>query len=208
MFTTRHSHSDSTAQSLAYHGDARAERLFHEHKKLLSRARNYAVSHPKIVILGEDPLVDHFLASAGFGPVDVGVLRLHAQGRMVTALCVPTRLWRNPEAKSRLIEIKAIARKARTSCILVPQRWLKADIRSSVSRLIAQSSRTKYTRTQFKAIMDHLHEVRISTLLETAGTIEGHDDPVAVVLAMAAHGYVELDRSAPLRGDTWTSTRL
>jgi hypothetical protein len=198
----------ATAPMGQFNLDARAERFFHEHRKLMNAAKNFVYAHPALVMLGEDPLVDHLIASSGFGPTDLACLRIAGSGRMVTVICVPTRHWRNPEVKARLLEIKREARENRTSCILVPQRWLKADLRSSIARTIARARNVRYSRKHMELVIHHLRAARISTIAEAAGALTEHDDPIGVVLAMAAQGMVHLDRSSALRADSWISTRL
>ena len=188
--------------------DARATRLIHEHRKLKNSARNYVFAHPKLVPLGDDPLVHHLISSAGFADVDFVAIRLAAGRRFITAIVVPTRIWRDPEARASLLEAKRDARTLGTSCLLIPQRWVRAPNRSAVSRLIAQARHARYTKAQEDAIFDHLHLAKIRTIMECAGAINGHEDPVAVVLAMAASGLIDIDRSAPLNDKTWVSTKL
>ncbi len=188
-----------------FHTDARSERLFHEHRKLSNDAQTYAYAHPRLAVLGEDPVVDHLIASHGFGWHDLVALRLYADGRTITAICVPTRLWRDPDAKSRLLELKSEARLERTACVLVPQRWLRASIRGSVARTIARSRGVQYARAQADAVLAHLTESRISTIAESAACVRDHHDPMSIVLSLASQGFIELDRSAPLRAETLVS---
>ncbi|MBJ3786402.1 hypothetical protein [Devosia sediminis] len=188
--------------------DAKASRLFHEHRKLGNNAKNYISAHPKLMGLGDDPVVQHLLASAGFSPVDAYVIRLAAEGRMITAICVPTRIWRHEDCRLELHEVKKEARALRTNCILVPQRWLRAETRSAVARVVAQARNTRFTRAQMDAVLEHLRKTRISTIAETAHALVDHSDPIGVVLAMAGQGMVDLDRSTPLHPGTWASTRL
>nr|WP_314256801.1 hypothetical protein [uncultured Devosia sp.] len=194
--------------AFAFHCDARTQRFFHEHRKLMARAKAFIFSHPRLVMLGEDPVVEHLVSSMGFGPTDLAVVRMASGGRMITAICVPTRIWRNLESKQKLLDIKREARIERTTCILVPQRWLKAEVRSAVARVISQARTTRYSRDQMNLVLVHVQSERISTIVEAANVIPEHDDPIAVVLALAAQGMILVDRSAPLRSETWVSARL
>lgn len=191
-----------------FYSDAKTERHHHEHRKLKAFARNFAFAHPNLLSMGDDPVVEHLLSSAGFGPADFYALRITVGGRTATAICVPTRIWRNHEAKERLLEVKRDAAAIRTTCVLVPQRWLRAPIRSSVARTIANARNARYTRTDIRAVLEHLRTNRITTLAEAADVLSGHDDPFAVVLCMSGQGFIDIDRSAPLRADTWISARL
>ena len=193
--------------TVEFHEDARSARLSAEHKKLENLARNFAHAHPRILVMGTDPFVDHLAITTGFAATDVVVLRLSVAGRPVTAIAVHTRVWRSPEAKARLLELKREARQARTFCIVVPQKWLKAEVRSSVARTIAHARNARYKRAHVNSILEHLRRERISTIAETAAVIDDHEDPIAVILALASQGMVDLDRRAPLRASTWLSTR-
>ena len=203
MFPTKALDPAASGYAFSIAEDPRLQRLFHEHRKLANRAKNYAYAHPGIIVLGEDPLVDHLAAGAGFGSTDLAMLRISVDGRSVTAICVPTRLWRDPEAKARLLQIKSDARDARTRCILVPQRWLKASVRGSIARSIARARGVSFTREHRDQVLAHLKSARISTILDAARAVSHHEDPGSVVLAMCAQGLVKVDRSSPLRGDTW-----
>ena len=204
MFPTEHTGSTGAC---FFHADAKAERRFHEFKKLYAMARDYVLSQPHMMVLGEDPVVNHLLSSAGFAPHDIAVLRFSTKGKFVTALCVPTRLWKNPETRATILEIKRDARRARTSCILVPQKTIRAPVRAARSRLIARARSTAFSRKQVMMVMNHLDQVRIATVSEAAGQVLGHDDPVGVVLALIAEGLVTHDRSSPLGPETYISAR-
>jgi hypothetical protein len=204
MFTS--AKIDATAP-VSFYTDARSERLFHEHRKLTNSVKAYIYAHPGIVGLGDDPIVSHLAAAAGFAPVDLVVLRVTTKGRVITAVAVPTRIWRDTDARSRLIELKSEAQALRTSCILVPQRWVRAETRSSVARAIAQSRQTRFSHQQLQAVLDHLRASKISTLAEAADVLRDHQDPFGAVLSMTAQGYVDIDRSSRLRHDTWIAAR-
>ena len=207
MFATE-SYKTGRTPEFAITSDARALRLLHEHRKLSITANNYVLSHPALVGLGDDPVVSHLISSSGFGPHDVVVVRLGAWGKIVTAICVPTRIWRDADLRAGLLDIKREAEEdLRTRCIVVPQRWLRANIRGSVARVIAQARHTRYSPKQMTTIIEHLLRTKISTLAEAAAVIPEHEDPFGAILAMAAQGYVGLDRSAPLKGGSWLSTR-
>lgn len=205
MFTSARFGAPASAPT--FHSDARSERLFHEHRKLANCANAYVAAHPELVALGDDPVVSHLVAAAGFAATDIVILRVVAKGRMVTALCVPTRLWRDPPSRARLLELKREAEEIRTTCILVPQRWIKAETRGAVARAIAQARHTRYSHSQMNAVFNHLRQVKISSLAEAASVLVDHDDPFGVILSMCAQGFVDVDRSTPLRASSWISTR-
>lgn len=190
------------------HDDARSERLFKEYRTLLNLSRNMAYSHPDVIVLGEDPVVEHLRAAAGFERTDLVIMRLLVCGRNVTAIACLTRIWRSPASKKRLLQLKADALKERCRCIIVPQRWLKSPVRCGVARTIAQARTVRFARRHAERVLNHLREVRISTIAEAAAAVTEHSDPVAVILAMASQGLVDLDRRAPLSGRTWLSARL
>lgn len=204
MFRT--SYTEKTGVS--FYANAKSERRFHEHRKLYAMARDYILSHPDMMLLGEDPLADHLLSSSGFSPHDIAVLRIVAKGKLVTALCVPTRLWRDPEARNTLLELKRDAIGARTSCVLVPQASVKAPVRAARARLISRARNTGFSRAQMQMVLQHLGKVRISTIAEAACCVVGHDDPMGVVLALIGQGLVTYDRRYPLGPDTFVSSRL
>lgn len=188
--------------------DPRAMRLASEFRKLAASARNVLHSRHHLTPLGNDPVVEHLVSSAGFGEFDVFVHRTGARERIVTALCVPTRVWRDSDCRHTLLDIKHRAAGMGTSCILVPQRFLRAPVRSSVARVLAAARNTPYARSHKKQVLDHLSTVRISSLAEAASAIVAHDDPVGVVLAMACHGLIDVDRTKPLASGTYVAAAM
>lgn len=186
----------------------RTARLLAEHRKLAQAAKNIIASTHRLVGLGEDPVVSQLLDAAGFAAVDVFVTRVAIDSKVVTAVCIPTRVWRDEDSRRLLLNIRRDARGLRTRVVIVPQRWLKADRRSSVARTLARSRHTRFSRKELRAVVAHLCETRISTLMQAAGALPHHDDPLGAVLAMACQGCIELDRSEPLNADTWTFLRL
>lgn len=207
MFPTS-SKTGTVMPATHFHTDAKSERHQHEHRKLKASARNFAFAHPKLMSMGEDPVIEHLMASAGFGSSDFFALRITVNGRAATAICVPTRVWRDSDARARLLETKREASAIRTKVLLVPQRWLRAPIRSSVARTIANARNARYNRADVRCVLEHLRTARIATLADAANVLSGHDDPFAVVLCMSGQGFIDIDRSTPLRADTWVSARL
>lgn len=194
--------------TVEFHSDARSARLSAEHKRLESLARNAANAHPKVFLMGSDPVVDQLASGMGFPTTDLVILRLSIAGRSVTAIAVHARVGLSLDARARVIELKREARLSGTKCILVPHKWLKAEVRSSVARTIAHARNARFSRVQMNNILEHVRKERISTIAEAAGVLDDHEDPIAVVLALASQGFVDLDRSAPLSGGTWLSTRF
>nr|WP_314257250.1 hypothetical protein [uncultured Devosia sp.] len=192
-----------------FHSDATTQRRFHEHRKLLSAVKAIAYAHPAVVELGGDNAVDHLAASAGFTQVDLVIVRVSIGRRVATIIGVPTRVWRDEDYKARLLELKRDAASFGTKCVLAPQKWIKAEIRGSVSRDIARSRGVRFGRAHQNTVIEHLRTVRISTIAEAAASVaKDHDDPYAVVFSLASQGFVDLDRSRPLRAGTYCSTRL
>lgn len=188
-----------------FQNDPRVARFAAEHKKLATAAKNYAYATPGLVALGEDPVVEQLLSAAGFPKLDAYVLRLIAWGSLVTAICVPTRVWREPECRSVLREIKAQAAENLTKCILVPQWSAKAEVRATVARVLATARHTTFDRDDKNRVLDHLDAKKISTIGNAAALLRDHDDPVGAVLAMACTGHIDVDRSRILSGSTWIS---
>jgi len=188
--------------------DAKTQRRFHEHKKLYSCASAIAYAQPGVVALGDDPAIEHLAAAAGFEHYDLAILRLCVGNRKVTVVGVPTRIWRDPDAKASLLEMKRDAATFGTTCILVPQRSIKGTVRASIARDIARSRGVRYRRAQMDKVLAHLRAAGVSTIAATAAAIaDDHDDPYAVVLSLASAGIVDLDRSGPLRASTLATTR-
>lgn len=206
MFAT--SSFGAPAPSFNLSNDPRSERLFHEHRKLAACARSFVQSRPDLASLGDDPVLSQMLASNGFGAHDAVVGRVAFDGKVVTAIVVPTRIWRDSDARARLRDIKTQAASMRTAVILVPQRWIRAEVRNSVARLIAQSRNTRVEQKQLRAILTFLRQERITTLSEAASVIRDHHDPFGALLGLAAKGLIDIDRSRKLGADSFVFTRL
>lgn len=190
----------------SYYADARSERFFHEHRKLTASARSFIHAHPTLVGLGDDPVVMQLAVAAGFSPLDLVVMRVLSNGRHVTAIAVPTRVWRDADHRACLLSLKGEARGLLIRCILVPQRWVRAEVRGGVARVIAQARQTVYSPQQLRAVLEHLGVTKVSTLSATANVLPDHRDPYGAVLAMVIQGYVQVDRSNALGADSWIAT--
>lgn len=195
------------APVLLFGTDARTARLQAEHRRLAQAASNFVASHPRLIPLGDDPMVRQFMAAAGFASVDYHIMRVSVAGRVVTALCIPTRLWRDPEVRRLLLDVKRQSGALRTKCILVPQRWVRATVRASVALALARSRNVRYSRKELDAVIEHLRQVRIGTVMETASILSEHDDPVGAIFSMACQGLIDVDRGGHLTAETFTSIR-
>lgn len=205
MIVATHAHA---AISAAPHlSNPRLARLAEEHTKLYRNVDNYLASHPALVSLGPDPLVQQLVASKGLAAQDVVVVRALAGNRFITVICLPTRVWRDEYGKAALLEVKKEALSMRSHCILVPQRWVKAPIRAAISRTIAISRRVHYGNRQLAAVLKHVRATKITTLAEAARHVPDHDDPIGVVLLLCGQGVLTIDRSGPIGPDAWVAWR-
>ena len=206
MIVALHAHAASSAAS--HFSNPRLTRLAEEHSKLCRNVDNYLSAHPDLVPLGPDPLVQQLVAAKGLTPRDAVVARTLVGNRLVTVICVPTRIWRDEYGKAALLEVKSeAATSGRSRCILVPQRWIKAPIRSSVARAIARNRRVQYSNRQLAAVLEHVRNRKITTLADAANHVPDHDDPVGMVLLLCGQGLLAIDRSAPIVADSWISSR-
>lgn len=191
---------------ITFERDARSARLAQEHSKLLQSLFNFVSTHPGLAPLGPDPVVEQLVRAKGFAKFDISTLRVSIKGRVLTAIAVPTRVWRDPESRRSLHAVKAEALASGTRCILVPQRWLRAGLRAQVARTLALSHHVKVRREHIKAVKSLVGAYRMMTLSECASRIQGEDDPVGVVLALCARGQLYIDRTHPIGPESWVAS--
>lgn len=193
------------APSITFGNDPRSARRAQEHSKLAQALFNYVSTHPSTIPLGLDPIVLQLLSAKGFSKFDIANLRLVARGVPLTALLVPTRIWRDPDGRAAMFEVKAEAGTLGTKCLLVPQRSMRGTVRAQVARTLALSHYVQVRRAHAEAVLQHLRTVRLASLAECASLLDGHDDPVGVVLALCARGELLIDRAQPIGPRTWVT---
>lgn len=186
--------------------DARSARLAQEHSKLVQSLFNYVSTNPGLAALGPDPLVQQLVSAKGFPKYDIAILRVSTKSLIMTAIGVPTRVWRDAEARRSLREVKAEAAAEGTRCLLVPQRWVRGEVRGQVARTLALSHHVKVRREHIQAVADLLGAYRMMTLAQCASRISDVDDPVGVVLALCARGKLFIDRTRPIGPESWVAS--
>lgn len=191
---------------ITFERDARSARLAQEHSKLVQSLFNYVTTHPDLAALGSDLLVEQLIRAKGFSKFDIAILRVSCKRGVLTAIGVPTRIWRDTDSRRFLAEVKAEAFAEGTRCILVPQRWLRGELRAQVARTLALSHHVKVRREHLKAVLDLVGRYRMMTLAQCASAIEGVDDPVGLVLALCARGDLFIDRSRPIGPKSWVAS--
>lgn len=193
------------APSITFGHDPRAARLAQEHSKLAQSLFNYVSTRPALIPLGPDPLVRQLLSAKGFSKFDIASLRLAATGVPVTALLVPTRIWRDPEGRATLMEVKRDAGTLGTKCVLVPQRSMRGNVRAQVARTLALSHYIRVRREDAETVTQYVCTERLASLDECASLLEDHEDPVGVVLALCARGDLLIDRTQPIGPKSWVT---
>lgn len=190
------------------HTDLKAARHAAEAHKLRCAARDYCYATPGLVALGDDPVVSHLLAAEGFGVDDVYVMRVSSNGITVTAMCVQTRIWHDHDSFAALLRTKAEAAGLGTRCLLVPARFVRGSLRGSNAKIVARARSVRFSQAQSDELIRYVRAHRIATIGECIEQLQGHPDPVAVVLAHCAAGSIELDRTRPLTQGSYVGTRL
>ena len=196
------------APALVLYDDPRSQRLANEHRKLEISLQNVLRSYPGLIPLGTDPLVRQLLTAIGFDTVDFVATMLLANGKRFTVVAVPTRIWRDLYCRNQLIEMKKEAKSLGTRSVLVPQRCIRGNTRAEIGRTLSRSRYVKYSDTQMDAVLNHVRRNRTTTIRDCATNIEGHDDPMGVVLLLCAQGILNLDRSRRISGSSRISIRL
>lgn len=189
------------------HRDPRTQRIAHTHQRMLFALRDLVYSNPMTLGLGPDPLVMQLMSAEGFKALDYVAMSITVRGKAATALVVPTRIWRDPDARALVLAVKEQAAALRTRVLLVPQRSITSTMRADVAKTIGRSRGVRFVASHVDAVMAHVKHARLTTIAECCSFID-HEDPVGVVLAMAARGLVDLDRSRPVAASTFVSTTL
>jgi hypothetical protein len=184
--------------SITFGDDPRQARLAHEHKALTTSVLNIVSSRSELGALGPDPLVRQILLSKGFTRYDFVALLILCASRLLTVIAVPTRVWRDPEARRAILQAKTEAKEVRSRCILVPQRCIRNNVRAKVARTLALSSGVKFEAAQAAPVLAYLVSHRIATLRECSKLVPDHPDPYGVVLSLCGRGKILIDRRSPI----------
>lgn len=75
-----------------------------------------------VAVVGADPLVTYFAVSLELEPASLAACQAMLDGKPVTLVGVPSRLWYQPDAMERLLALKTEMQKCGRSCVLLPQR--------------------------------------------------------------------------------------
>ena len=99
-----------------------------------------------VAVVGSDPLVTHFALSKGLEPASLAACQAMLDGKPVTLVGVPSRLWYRPQSMERLLGLKAAMEACGRSCILLPQR--------AIAMLERGDAREQRARTLIELIRD------------------------------------------------------
>jgi hypothetical protein len=155
-------------------------------------------SRPGMADLGPDPLVTQLASASGFTALDIRAHRLILGTRYLTAVLVPSRIWHNEGNRRLLAALKLEAEHYQVTCILVPQRSIRAPRRLASATAISHCRGLSVSTTDRMTVLMHLMERGFSSVVDCANLIGRHDDPFGAVLALDAQGWIAIDRSRPL----------
>jgi hypothetical protein len=181
----------------------REARLAAEHHKLTRSVIAWFSAARNAAAVGPDPLVDQLAAALGFGDNDLVITRALIGKRMCTVVAVPTRVWKDPESRQDLEDLRGQAQDHRIRLLFVAQRWLRAPVRSQIAAAIHASRNARFSLTERNSVVDEVRARRIITIADCAGKVAGNCDPYGVVLALCAQGYLLFDRSSAIGPETW-----
>jgi hypothetical protein len=203
----------STSSQDSFHGvhsnrPLKIERGGRNHHATTVALRAYVYAHPKLTALGNDPLVNQLMRAAGFGATEFVVEHVAVRGRPVTVIVLPRHLWRDPDCRRALLEVKAAAAAMRSRCVLVPHSSIVGNKRARAATTIQQGRRARYSEQQLDAVLTHVRMARIATIADCAAILPTHVDPFSAILAMIARGYLDVDRDQPITTASWITTIL
>lgn len=169
---------------------------------------NLIYSHPKLAGLGGDPMLNQMMRAVGFKDTDFVAERVAVKGKVVVVIVLPRHLWRNAEIRHEALRVKADAASLRARCIVIPHSSIAGNLRARVAAKIAQGRSARYGAHHVDAVVEHVSRARITTIADCARVMPRHVDPFAVVLAMIARGFLDIDRDQPVTFDSWVTTVL
>lgn len=76
----------------------------------------------EVAVIGSDPLVAHFAIALGLDPASLATCQAMLDGRPITLIGVPSRIWFRADAMKLLHLLKASMEKCGRPCALLPQR--------------------------------------------------------------------------------------
>ena len=186
----------------------RQARLAEEARNLLQRGRDFIRSHGHLTEMPADPLMVQLAAAAGYTTEEAVVLRAKFRNDFLNFVCVPTRVWHREDERLGLLQLRREAADYGLRCIVVPQRWLRAEIRAATARMISRSLAVGISFGDRETVLRHVGETGFSDLGTCCRLVAHLHDPVGSVLSLVGHGFVTVDRTRPLGERTLVRLRI
>lgn len=175
--------------------DHRRLRHIKRNIRLHHQIRDLANAHPQSSYVGGNAPVETMAAHLGFEPHDLAIADIRLNGKIVTIICVPHRIWNGSYSMGRVLDLRFQARFAGHAAILVPQAIVDREPRLGNSRLLAGTAKVKVDATSRMMVLGHLIENGPCCLAELAALLP-HADPFGAVLHLVTAGAIgiQMDR--------------
>lgn len=193
---TRASNSVGSTKPSMTNRDHRRVRHIKRNVRLHKQIRDLVDAHPTSSYVGGNAAIENMAVHLGFEPHDLAIADIRLNGKVITVICVPHRIWNRPYSMGRAIDLRFQARFVGHSAILVPQAFVDREPRLENSRLLAGTAKVKVDATSRMVILGHLIESGPCCLAELAALVP-HTDPFGAVLHLVTTGAVsiQMDRS-------------
>jgi hypothetical protein len=178
-------------------GDYRHYRHIKRNLRLLRQIRDLINAYPSGKYIGGNEPVETLARQLGFEPHDLAIADARVDRRILTLICVPHHIFKQPHRLSHAIELRSLSRQAGFSAVIVPQGFVEREPRLGNAQLMAGTARIKVDATTRMTVLAYLIENGGCCLSEIAALIE-HPDPFGAVLQLAGTGAVSIDMSASI----------
>lgn len=149
---------------------------------------------PGVVALGADPFIEKLLPLFGLVSSGVANMRVHVDGRIVTVLAVPKRIWKDPNTKPTLHSLKGAARKLGVRVLLVPSDVVRREPRLANARLLARCRQDHVDPADRRRVLNTVRQ-RPGLHLHLCADVVQHGDPIGVIFRLAVDGDVRIPLS-------------
>lgn len=190
-FTPFHPNQSNADTHLA----ERRKRDRREMDRLRRSTEALLLSHRGVSFVGEHDEVAEIGIELGLERHDFCALEVRIGKRRAVLVCVPSRLWNNPNDMEVFHELKALSRVHGYDVLLVPQSFIQRQPRLDNAMLVSGTAEAKVSPTDRMNVLGHLIEHGDATLYELAGLVK-HSDPISSILHLVTTGALYLDLNA------------
>jgi hypothetical protein len=186
--SARHPTAPPVSSNTVYRLDRHKKRNMKLHRELF----DLVTAHPQCRYVGSNGGVEAIAEGLGFQSHDLAIANIKIGRRIIALICVPHRLWDTPYPTSKVLDLRAKARSAGYTAIVVPQAVILREPRFGNAKLLNRTRTLTVDTTSRMRVLAHLIENGPTCLSELAELVQ-HNDPFGAVLYLVTTGVITID---------------